>query len=273
MRTLIARLVRGTLIVDHAAQRFNSARSLLVLALGSESFFEAYGEAAFSAGAAYRADSSAFRHRLFDWEARAIRTHFPQAPAHILVGGAGGGREPFALQQMGYAVTAFDPALGLVQTLHARGAAQQGPKVRAYCGGYEHLPVMPARADIPGGDLSQDAPYDAAILGWASFSHLTTDARRVSALRSMAALTSGPLLVSYFSTRAGGGTSGRGGNWLRRRAARWGHSMFTPAAGYVRLLTDEEFASMVAQAGLAVVHAERDAEFPHAVLRRASTTS
>lgn len=266
LRSLTARAVRSTQAVDRAAQRFSALRSLLVLALGSEAFLEAYGEAAFSAGSAYRADSDGFRHRLFEWEERAVRTYFPPAPGHLLVGGAGGGREPFVLHSMGYAVTAFDPALGLVQTMRERISRDEMRDIRAYCGGYEHLPFMPSRAGVPGADLSDQAPYAAAILGWASFSHLTTDAKRVAALRAMSALTAGPLLVSYFSPRAA--ASSRGGGWLRRRAARWGESMFTPSAGYVRLLTDAEFEAMVQAAGLQVVALERDAEFPHAVLSR-----
>jgi hypothetical protein len=266
-----ARAVHATLAVDRAAQRFNQWRSRLVLAFASESFLEAYGEAAFSKAPAYRADSAAFRQGLFDWEEIAIRRFFPAPPAHILVGGAGGGREPFALAAMSYSITAFDPALALVQTMRSRAAAERTTGLRAFYGGYEHLPVLPTRGDVPGADLRQLEPFDAAILGWASFSHLTNDERRVDALRQMAALTRGPILVSYFSTMAEGGTDSastgiRGA--LARRAGRWGRAMFAPGIGFARLLSTDDLEAMAGRANLRVMHVEREANFPNAILVR-----
>lgn len=270
---LAARLVHATTAVDRAAQRFNQWRSRLVLAFGSEGFLEAYGEAAFSAASAYRADSRGFREGLFAWEEVAVRRFFPLAPADVLVGGAGGGREPFALIEMGYRVTAFDPALALVETMQARAVLDNVPGLRALYGGYEDLPRLPTAGTIAAGDLLGRAPFDAAILGWASLSHLPSDQRRVDALAGMAAVTKGPILVSYFSPNASqgaavGGAGTRG--WLDKRASRWGHAMFTPSAGYARLLTSADIGAMANAAGLEVVHIDSEANFPNAILADAS---
>jgi SAM-dependent methyltransferase len=267
---LAARVVHATSAVDRAAQRFNQWRSRLVLAFASEAFLQAYGEAAFSRAPAYRADSNRFRQGLFDWEAAAVRNFFPAPPAHVLVGGAGGGREPFALAKMGYQVTAFDPALALVETMEARARADGLSAVRALYGGYEDLPTLPASGTIAASDLRDAAPFDAAIVGWASFSHLTNDSRRIDALRKMAALTRGPILISYFSRQADGGVSSGARSGLRgmlnRRSARWGHAMFTPTAGYARLLSTEDIEQFAGHAGLSVARVDPEANFPNAIL-------
>jgi hypothetical protein len=266
---IAARLVRSTQLIDRAYQRFDRLRSLLVLAFASDHFIDAYGKVTYDASATFRADSPSFREGLFVWEARAIREFFPGPPARVLIGGAGGGREAFALVDQGYRVVAFDPAAGLVGSMREKAKALTAGELQGYCAGYDDLPVMPPAPGAAGLDLRTVAPFDAAILGWSSFSHVGSDAARIAALSKVSALTRGPILVSYFSERTqGGGVPSGGGilGALERRAFRRGASMFTTGIGYARLLSDRDLEAMTDRAGLRIVHADSECEFPHAIL-------
>src|SRR5512142_2340602 len=103
-----ARLIRATLLVDRIYLLFDRVRGHIVPRLASDEVVAAYNDLAYGQTQAYRADSSAFRRGLFGWEKEAIARFFPAAPARVLVGGAGGGREVFALAEMGYEVVAFE---------------------------------------------------------------------------------------------------------------------------------------------------------------------
>ena len=62
-------------------------------------------------------------------------------------------------------------------------------------GRYEPLPIV----HLPGGgagDLSGRALFDAAILGWGSFSHLISDQDRLDAQKEVSTLARWPLVVS-----------------------------------------------------------------------------
>src|SRR5262245_56525850 len=107
---LAARIVRLTYVADWAFRRFDRLRSLIVLAFSSDSFLVEFSRLAYSAGSSYKPGASNYRKKLFEWEERAICDFFPPAPARILVGAAGGGREPLALIEKGYSVVAFEPA-------------------------------------------------------------------------------------------------------------------------------------------------------------------
>ena len=52
------------------------------------------------------------RTTLFDWEETWFAQDLPPAPARILVGGCGWGREVRALKDRGYSVVGFDPLAG-----------------------------------------------------------------------------------------------------------------------------------------------------------------
>ena len=97
-----------------------------------------------------------------------------------------------------------------------------------------------------------------------------TDAGRSSALRATAALTAGPILVSYFPDPAAENLPADGGirSWLRRRAMRRGRGVFSVQVGYYRLLRPSDIEQFAAGAGLAIVGTAGDANFPYAVLRR-----
>jgi hypothetical protein len=268
---LAARFVHSTTLIDRAYQRFDRLRSLLVLAVASDSFLDAHCKLAYDALTAYQADSPDFRRELFQWERLAVRNFFPAPPARVLLGGAGGGREAYGLCEMGYRVVAFDPAPVLAASMRKRAEAEWAALLETYCASYQDLPIMPATSGSQLVDLRTQAPFDAAILGWVSFSHIVQDSARVSALKAFGELTRGPILVSYYSDAARTGPArGAGGRLraLRRRAARRGTSMFTTGVGYVRLFSDADLRDVVERAGLEVVHIDNDHAFPYAILRR-----
>jgi hypothetical protein len=253
--TLLARLVWASRIVDKAYGRFDRLRTRVVMRHAPDGFFETYNDIAFSRQARYRPESEVFEQDLFVWEQEAVDRWFPPPPARVLIGGVGGGREGFALARRGYAVTAFEPARDLVRGM-VRRAAAGGAAMDVYEGRYESLPEVTA----PDGsgrrvDLSRGAPFDAAIFGWASYSHLRTDRRRVDALRAMGRLTHGPILLSYFPFHASRQT----------RQAAGSFALFT---GYFRDLTEGEVRAQAAEAGLDVVWLLHDTGWPRAILRR-----
>ncbi|MBA3298336.1 MAG: hypothetical protein H0U19_15530 [Acidobacteria bacterium] len=263
----LARGVRFTHIVDRAYRRFDRLRSALVVAFASDRFFDEYNALAYGVTATYRPDSADFRRGLFDWEEQAVGRFFPPPPARVLVGGAGGGREAFALLDKGYTVVAFDPAEALVQAMSSQNPS--GSRLRAYCGDYGTLPVLAGPSGQPGVNLRDELPFDAAVVGWASFSHLRNDHERVRTLQRFAELTRGPILVSYFADPASskvsppvGGVKG----WVKRRLARRGTSVFSVQIGYYRLLGHEEMDDLVSRSGLNVLGTDRNANWPYLVV-------
>jgi hypothetical protein len=267
---LTAKLVYATTLLDRAYHDFDKLRSLLVLAFGSESFFESYGSLAYSASTKYHAGKPQFRQGLFPWEERTLEAFFPPPPARILIGGAGGGREAFGLADRAYALVAFEPALVPAQSMREVATAKYPGVLQAYRGSYADLPVLPAWPGSLPLDLRATGPFDGAILGWCSFSHITDDEGRVEALRRCSELTDGPILVSYFpaNTRGGAGSPRAGVlGALHRRANRRGASIFAPGIGYARLLDEDDIRTLAARAGLQVVHIDHETDWAHAVLR------
>ena len=95
-------------------------------------------------------------------------------------------------------------------------------------------------------------------------------ASRVRALREMAAVTTGPVLASFYL--ATGKSSEPGG--LRKLAKRFGLTggpdHFTTHVGFYHLSTPAELRSEAAEAGLTVVHEcydSSDGRWPYIVLR------
>ena len=264
---VLARAVHLTHLIDHGYRRFDRLRSAAVVAFGSDRFFDHYNAIAYAHEKTYRPDSTLFRSRLFDWETAAIDEFFPSLPARVLIGGAGGGREALALAEKGYSVVAFDPAEGLVNAL--REQVGGGGQVRAYYGSYATLPSLVDPAGRAPVDLAGQAPFDASILGWASFSHLRNDAERVETLHRFSQLTKGPILVSYYPPLPPGERRQPRSaleRWIRGRMARRGHSVFSIDIGYYRLLAHDEMAALVATTGLRVLQSNRTGVWPYFVV-------
>lgn len=129
---------------------------------------------------------------LFPWELAWLNAELPEAPAKILVGGAGSGREVAWLLERGHAVLAFDPAPAYVAAAN-RGLAD--PNLLGFlCGGYEEL-LDPAHELARA--VARHGPYGVVLLGWGSFSHVPEPAHRLATLQVLSRLCpAGPLLMS-----------------------------------------------------------------------------
>ena len=244
-----ARLLRASTIVDRFYSRFDRMRTRAVLRSGGPRFYDAYNAVAYESDGTYRPADTAFRSSLFQWEESAFGERLPPPPARLLIGGCGGGREAFALAARGYNVVGFDPAPKLVGGI--RTAAR--PSVEAFVGRYEALPLVRDSGSNQTVDLSRRS-FDAAILGWGSFAHLLNDAARVDALRRMAALTTGPVIVSYLPAP--------------ERTTTPRPPTFSVRLGYYRELMGSEMRAFAESAGLDVVVLNDHDNWPHAVLRR-----
>src|SRR5204863_8381274 len=101
-----ARFLLATRSVDRGFRLFDRLRSEMVLAVASDRTLDRFNDLAYASASDYDPESSSFRAYLFPWEERVVERFFPAPPARVLVGGAGSGREAFALVERGYEVTA-----------------------------------------------------------------------------------------------------------------------------------------------------------------------
>lgn len=272
-----ARLVVASKAIDRAYRMLDTLRSELVLGVASDTLLDRFNELAYGGDAGYQPNSSNFRSHLFPWEEKAIRDFFPAAPSRLLVGGAGGGREAFVLAEMGYEVVAFEPSEQLAGRMAA--ALPSGTHVQVYRAGYEDLPrLFSIEPHQPATSLHSFAPFDAAIIGWASFSHLRTAEQRVKTLKAFRAVTRGPVLVSFLQFRAEPHMLSPGRARVRRllrgRFNQEPGNAFSIGLGFYHEMTREEITATAAKAGLkiAVLNMDiRDTNWPHAVLLASST--
>ena len=247
-----ARAIRASTLVDRGFARFNSLRSRLVMLIGGDGLFDAYNAVAYGRTPEYRADRPGFRRELFRWEEDVIERWFPPPPARVLVGGAGGGRELLKLAELGYTVVGFEPSVELARTLaHDAGA----PRVEMYLGRYEALPIVRRLDDRTPIDLTRQPIFDVGVFGWFSYAHLRTEAQRVAAVRQMAALCRGPILISFYPARPHD----------RRR------DTFSVVLGVYHMTDEAEVRQTADAAGVDVLDVsmdDRDGRWPFALLRR-----
>ena len=279
MRGPLARLgahvIRATSTVDSAYRRFDALRSALVARFAPDSVLDAFNDMTYGASDVYRPDAANYRSELFNWEVDAIGRLFPPPPARILVGGAGGGREAFALAARGYEVVAFDPSAPLVRSMAAH--AGPGGRVTPLLGRYEDLPMLltPAAAPAERISLHDVAMFDAALFGWTSYSHIRRREARVVALRQIGAVTSGPIVASFYLDRAAGSPAQtRLGRLARRAGLGTGQDRFTTHVGFYHLSSPVELRSEARDAGLALVcecYDDSDGRWPYVAFKRLDT--
>jgi hypothetical protein len=268
-----ARLILATRIIDKSYAVVDRARSRLILALASDTVLARFNDLAYGRDVTYDPGSPEFRYGLFRWEEQIITSYFPPAPARVLIGAAGGGREALALAQKGYEVIAFEPCEQLATAAACRIAKQLN--VRIYRTRYEDLPCLfPTRSDQPATTLEAEPHFEAAILGWASYSHLRTEAQRIRTLSLFARYVHGPILVSFFPSLREEAfkkevQTGRVQNMLRKRS-RQSDDRFSVYVGFTHKVSAAELEVTANRSGLKILHFNAgsavDTRLPHAVL-------
>jgi SAM-dependent methyltransferase len=262
------------MMADWMYDRFDRLRSRLVSRLASDDVLDAYNDLNYGRQPVYEAGSAVFRATLFNWEAEMLDRVAPPPPARILVGGAGGGREAFALAARGYEVTAFEPSPALARSMAAQATARSAP-VEALVGRYEQLPRLEPVHEPGLVDLAARARFDAAILGWASYSHVRSRCARVSTLRAFAQVTDGPVALSFYLDHGRPARPGLAARLLDAIGLTGGLDRFGPHVGFFHLSRREELEGEILDAGLVVLDAswdDSDGRWPWvAVASRAST--
>jgi len=123
---------------------------------------------------------------LFDWERATLERYF-RPGSRILVAAVGGGREVLALCNEGFDAEGFECSLPLVQ------ASQ---KMLSQFGGASRVIHCPP-------DAVPDGPpvYEGLIVGWTSYMHIPTTARRILFLQALRrrALLKSPVLISFLT--------------------------------------------------------------------------
>lgn len=277
MSAPIPRWIRALLLADravHSTVRLAALlRTELLLAGADAPTRDAVNARVFSAEDTYAPGGPAFDRGLFAWERDALaHPAFPRA-GRVLLGGAGGGRELVALAAMGYTVDAFEPAAALYAAL--RSQATGGITLQ---GSYADLVRAASHGEGPLAAL-RDRGYDGVVLGWASFTHLTTGGEAEATLRAVRAIAPrATVLVSYLGPDDDGRANGRVEAlrpWVRAGLARvtgrtesLAGEGFAPGAGFYRRFAPAEFEALAQAAGYEVAtHAAEP--YPHALLRPA----
>lgn len=215
---------------------------------------------------------------LNDWEEAWFRADLPSPPAKILVGGAGKGREARALHEWEHRITAFDPVEAYIKQ------APSIPGVTFLRGSYENLAAPDSNAARRFSSLVQrNAPYDAVLLGWGSFSHIPSEPLRRALLVTLKKLCpSGPVLASFFIDQPEHPEQ-------RRRAWQWGfrlghmldstrsrtanpHDRLGPTLGFSHSFTRDELRELARSAGYRISRWPRKQQnYPHATFRPVAT--
>lgn len=263
-----ARCILASRRVDRAYRFFDKFRSELVLAVASDAVLDKFNDLSYGETDSYRPDSEGFRQYLFPWEEQVVDQFFPPPPARVLLGGAGGGREVFALADKGYEIVAFEPSTALVESMLTIIAAE-GAKVEVFQASYEDLPQLTAiKPEQTDANLEDMKPFDAAIIGWGSFSHLRTQESRVQTLKAFANATQGPIIVSFLSF-GGGATHSRLRRWLPGQFNQDSGNSFSAYIGFYHEMNEAEMTAISTQAQLKIIYLNtdgRDTNWPHAVL-------
>jgi hypothetical protein len=190
---------------------------------------------------------------LYDWERPWFAELLPPAPARILIGGAGGGREVLPLLEQGYRVTAFEPA----PRAQRHCAERVGERALVLRGSYVELTeaVLHGR-DTPLSALASRR-FAAFLFGWGSLTHVLSRAAREELVEAAHRLSpQGPLLASFFSRgpepprvsraeRAGA----KLGRWLVRGTQPPERLSFVPHIGFCHAFPRDEIEALGARVG------------------------
>ena len=264
-----ARLILASKVIDKSYYAIDRARSALILKFASEAVANCFNDLSYGRDFSYHPESLTFRRGLFAWEERTIATYFPPSPARVLIGGAGGGREVIVLAEKGYEVTAFDPCASLAAAMSCYFVGQSNIKI--YRARYEDMPdLFPARPDASSVMLEAGPSFDAAVLGWGSYSHLRTEAQRIRALSSFRRYVHGPILLSFSKSLDTPSPMGRSRFTVKKWLKRDSNDFFSVYSGFTHAVRVAELEAAARQSGLKIIHLNEgrtvDALSPHAVL-------
>jgi hypothetical protein len=255
--------IRATLLLDTVARRCQRLVATIVeealLACVAPEQRDSVTLQLYETQPTYYPGGARFRAGLFGWERQAITGGVFPARGHILVGGAGGGREVLALTELGYRVSAFEPAEALVNG--AKAAVESNGRSRLVRGAYSDLVRAADGQPSPLGDAVKP-PIDGVILGWTSFSHVLSAQDRLALLCALHKLApNAPVLMSFFGRASN--DIGRTRALLRRLFARLGCRYratlgdgFMPWAGFYYALTPDELSSLADAAGYRILQSD-----------------
>ncbi|HEY5890074.1 MAG TPA: SAM-dependent methyltransferase [Acidimicrobiia bacterium] len=127
---------------------------------------------------------------LFEWEQRAIKTHFPAGGSVALIG-AGGGREVLALRRLAFRVKAWECQPEFVNTANDLLVAE----------GFERSVAYAPRNTIPAGTEI----FDGLVIGWGTYTLISGRAGRIDLLGELRTRVDegSPILLSFFTRRPG----------------------------------------------------------------------
>jgi SAM-dependent methyltransferase len=219
---------------------------------------------------------------LFKWEETWFSEDLPRQPAKILVGGAGTGREVDYLDKLGHNIVAFDPAASFVKKGQNNFAGKAG--IVFFRGSYEEL--ADAEHDYDNSiyqAVKSQAPFDAVLLGWGSYTHVSSEHHRIALLKCLRELCpGGPLLLSFWM-RGDDTQIHKGRTWnLGWKVGRFlagkdaasepglSGDVVSGQAGYGHFFTLEELEEIASAAGYRLSRSPRGAysgAYPHATLR------
>jgi len=198
---------------------------------------------------------------LFQWEEDAIKNYFPKPPGRILVGAAGAGREMISLSNLGYRSSGFEPIL--ISANHAKRVVPKESMLAFKHARYEDFVKFSLK------DIEDHAPYDGAIVGWGSLTHVLDPKMHMLILKKFRKLCpSGPILVSFLTKPY---TSPKV-KLLRKLFSIFklrtntDSDSFSFKLGFYHRFTRDEIADLAKSTGSLVCFYEEEKTYPHAVL-------
>lgn len=255
--------------LEEAAKNSRQAAGNLLAQLMSGEEREAFSMARYSASVCEAEAKRGLRR----WEKEWFAATLPVPPARVLVAACGTGREVIALLDQGYEIDAFDGAERALDV----AKKECGQRARIVQATYRDL-VLASQGDEtnPLTNFTRTR-YSAVLLGWGSLTHVSGQSERGKVLRACAALTEGPILMSFFSAPSAEQSKSEADRWVR-----WGRALgrkfargngpayvdFSPWGGFAEYLTKEELALHGAALLRRVEWDEgNSASFPHVTLR------